>query len=351
MPGVAYLPEIVSSCNKAVWRYYMLHMTTSKFAPLMLLAASAFLLAACASAAQPTVVTQQAPPPATVTSPAPLLLLVSPPQADPLLASTAAELAAAYASEQQLAFEQRSLLDPAQLPSELSALLLLAPDPGAAALAAAAPQAQVIAIGFSPEAASNLISLPLGGGEDGSAAFIAGYVAALTAEDWRAGMLYTPASAAWVDDFVAGAEYFCGACIPVSPPDADLPLAAQAADAQNWQTAAEQLLAARVLVVYLAPELEASEAAQYLANFGVLLIGSGEPPAALEDSWLASVSADPLAALRAQLPLALAGETPAASLLLDLAHINSAYLSKGRVADVQIVIEDLLAGFILLPSD
>jgi hypothetical protein len=248
-------------------------------------------------------------------------------------------------------FEQRALLDPSQVPAELSALLLLAPDPGAAALAAAAPRAQIIAIGFSPESAPNLVALPLGGGGEGSSAFIAGYVAALTAEDWRAAMLYTPSSATWVNDFVAGAEYFCGACIPIAPPDAELPLAAQAADAQSWQAAAEQLLAGRAQVVYLAPELEASEAAQYLASFGVLLIGSGEPLSSLGASWLASISTDPIAALREQLPLTLAGQAPAPSPSLVLTHVNSAYLSEARLADVQEVIEDLLAGFIRLPAE
>lgn len=314
----------------------------------------AFLLAACASlvSPQPTVVLEQtAAPQATATTPAPLVLLVSPLQADPGLAAAAAELAAAYAADNQMRFEQRALLDPAQVPAELTALLLLAPDPGAAALAAAAPQAQIIAIGFSPELAPNLVALPLGGGQDGSSAFIAGYVAALTAEDWRAAMLYTPSSAGWVNDFVAGAEYFCGACIPIAAPDSELPLAAQATDAQTWQAAAEQLLAGRAQVVYLAPELEASEAAQYLASFGVLLIGSGEPAPGLEASWLASISTDPIAALREQLPLTLAGQAPASSPSLGLAYVNSAYLSEARLTNVQVVIEDLLAGFIVLPSE
>jgi hypothetical protein len=332
-------------------------MNRSRFAfncRMALIFISGLLLSACNSlvSPQPTVVLEQtAAPPATATTPAPLVLLVSPPQADPALAFATAELAAAYAAGNQMRFEQRALLDPAQVPAELSALLLLAPDPGAAALAAAAPQAQIIAIGFSPESAPNLVALPLSGGEEGSSAFIAGYVAALTAEDWRAAMLYTPSSASWVNDFVAGAEYFCGACIPIAPPDAELPLAAQAADAQSWQAAAEQLLAGRAQVVYLAPELEASEAAQYLASFGVLLIGSGEPLSSLEASWLASISTDPIAALREQLPLTLAGQAPAPSPSLVLTHVNSAYLSEARLADVQEVIEDLLAGFIRLPAE
>lgn len=331
----------------------MLHMKSPKFAALMPLAVTVFLLSACASLVtpQPTVVIEQTSLPATATASAPLLLLVSPPQADPALSVATAELVAAYAAEQQVRFEQRALLDPALVPAELTILVLLAPDPGAEALSAAAPQARIIAIGFSPEAAPNLIALPLGGGEAGSAAFIAGYVAALTADDWRAGMLYTPATAAWVDDFVAGAQYFCGACIPLAPPDAELPLSAQASDAGSWQAAADQLLAGGAQVVYLAPELEASQAAQYLVDSGVLLVGSGEPSPDLDAGWLVSVAVDPQAALRQQLPSVLAGQPPGSGPSLGLTHINSNYLGEGRLADIQTVIADLFAGFILLPAE
>ncbi|MEX2143901.1 MAG: hypothetical protein WD740_04845 [Anaerolineales bacterium] len=313
--------------------------------------AAALVLSSCASP-QPTVVIEPTrAPAATLTTSPPLVLLVAPPQSDPALAAAAAELAAAHAAQQQLRFEQRDLLDPVSIPADLAILLLLAPDPGAAALAAAAPQVQIFAIGFTPETlASNLVALPLGSGADGSAAFIAGYLAALTAQDWRAGMLYSATSAAWADDFVAGAEYFCGACIPVSPPIVDLPIAVQAADGQNWQAAADQLLAAQVGVVFLAPDLEASGAGQYLAGFGALIIGGGSPPADLSANWLASVSADPASALRKQLPLALAGQPFDSEGGLALAHVNPAYLSEARLADIQAVISDLLTGYLLLPS-
>ncbi|HEY4717536.1 MAG TPA: hypothetical protein VIH14_00845 [Anaerolineales bacterium] len=313
----------------------------------------ALVLSACASlvSPQPPVVLEATSSPvATATSPAPLVLLVAPPQADPEMSTAAAEVATTYASGQQMRFEQREMLDPAQLPAELAVLLLLAPDPGAAALAAAAPQARVITIGYTPEAqASNLVALPLSEGADGSIAFIAGYIAALAAEDWRAGMLYTSASASWVDDFVAGAEYFCGACIPIAPPQADLPLAVQAPDAQNWQAAADQLLASQIRVVYLAPELEAGGAGQYLAGFGVLLIGTGAQPQELAPNWLVSVTADALPALRQQLPLALSGQPFDPAGTLGLVDINASLLSEARVTHIQTVITDLLLGYIQLP--
>lgn len=309
----------------------------------------AALLTACGVQATATLELPTIEPSATPA--APLLLLVAPPQADPPLVAAVAQIAGDYAGQHQLRFEQRQLLDPAQLPAGLTKLLLIAPDPGAAALAAAAPQIPIITIGFSPESQlPNVTSLVLAT-QARETAFMAGYVAALTAYDWRAGVLYTPSSASLADDFMAGAEYFCGACTSVTPPEADFPLAAQAADPTTWQAAADLLLASQTRVVYLSPELEASEAGQYLANFGVLLIGGSAPPADLAASWLVSVSADPIAILQAQLPLALDGAPLTGTSSLALSNANPLLLSEARLAYIQAVIDDLAAGFISLPSE
>lgn len=278
-------------------------------------------------------------------------MLVAPPQADAALTVAAAEMVAAFAAEHQLQFEQRQLLDPAQLPAGLEKLILLAPDPGTAVLAAAAPQLPIITVGFAPDGQfANVTTIGLSGDQDAQAAFIAGYVAALTADDWRAGMLYTAVSAPLADDFLAGAEFFCGACNPVAPPQAEYPQAVQVADAASWQVAADQLLASQIRVVYLPPELEASGAGQYLASFGVLLIGSGTPPEHLAASWLVSIGANPEAFLREQLPLALNGQPFETFYPLVLTHVNLSYLGEGRLSYVQTTMDDLMAGFILLPA-
>ena len=292
-----------------------------------------------------------APIPTASPSPAaPLILLLAPPESDAGMAATSAEIAGAYAASNSMQFEQRSLLNPSELPAGLTKLLILAPDPGAAALANAAPQVAVLAIGFVVEnPPSNLQVLSQGETDSGAAAFVAGYAAALSAEDWRAGMLYTPASAAIADDFIAGAEYFCGACTPVAPPYVDYPQAVEASDVQNWQAAADQLLAQSVRMVYLAPELENSGAAQYLASYGALIIGSGMPPAEIAANWLASISADPVAALRQQLPLALEGQPLGVVSSLAITNANPDLLSLAKQSYIQLVINDLLSGYIALP--
>lgn len=313
------------------------------------------VLASCSFGGTATATTTIASSPSVTETPTdnpPLVLLLAAPESDPAIAAAAAEIASAYAASNGMQFEQRNVLDAAQLPVSLSKLIVLAPDPGAGSLAAAAPQASVVTVGFDPSIeAANVQSLQIAGSGSGEVAFIAGYIAALTADDWRIGMLHASESAPQVDDFLAGAEYFCGSCAPVAPPYNDYPQSAQAADSQNWQTAADQLIFQSVRVVYLTPELEPSGAAQYLAGFGVLLIGSGAAPADVAANWLASVGGmDAISILQEQLPLALAGQPLSATNSLRITNANPSLLSEARLAHIQLVIDDLLAGLIALPS-
>jgi hypothetical protein len=310
----------------------------------------AVTLTACGSAATPTVTPHIVPTSApTVTTAVPTLLLVVPPDADPALAAVAGEVAAAYAAERGLVFEQSSALDAAAIPSNVTKVAYF-PNASFDPALVSSP-ISLVAIGQCESAATNVIALCLTGNASEQAAFVAGYVAALTADDWRVGMLYSPASASTADDFQAGAEYYCGSCIPLSPPPGEFPLASQAADPTNWQSAADELLLNFTRVVYLTPEMATSGAATYLANYSVLFIGTGTPPDALVGSWIASISADPADALRQQLLAALDGQIPAASGSLALTNMNSAYISEARLANIQTVIADLLSGFILLPTD
>jgi hypothetical protein len=329
--------------------YFSWNVMIKSSRPILFLLLVSFSLAACASPA-PTATPTFAPtvPP---TSSVPLVILLSSPESDPVLLSAASEIATAYASEHGMQYEQRTILNPAELPPSLAKLIVLAPDPGISALALAAPQAQVIAIGFSTDASiTNLSSLPVTTNNEAQTAFVAGYISAITAEDWRAGMLYTASSAPVVNDFVAGAEYFCGSCAPVAQPLIDYPATAQT-DTENWQAAADLLLSQSIEVVYLSPELEGSGAAQYLANFGVLLIGSGVPPADSADSWIVSITSDVSGALHQLLPRALDGQPLQEATSLSLMNVNPNLLSESRQSFVRPVIDDLQAGYIQLPTD
>lgn len=309
----------------------------------------ALLLSACSfggAQATPTLALPTAP----TASPTPLpgiVLLVAPDAADAKLAEVN-QAAASFAAAQGLVVETRGAITAAELPANLVALLLMAPDPGAEALAAAAPQARVVTIGFSSEtAAANLVSVAAGGTAGSQdAAFIAGYMAALSAPDWRSGILYSAASSDLVDAYRAGATYFCGTCVPSGPPNSRYPIAAQAAAPDNWQAAVDQLMIEFVRVVYLAPEMENSGAAQYLATYGVTLLGSGAPPPEVAGSWIASLNAQSGASLQTQVEQALAGQAPSAPAGITVEQLNTSLFSTARLETVQTVIADLLSGAI-----
>lgn len=309
----------------------------------------AVLLSACslgAAQATPTLELPTSAPAAPTPEPGVVLLVA--PDGD-ALAGEAAAAAGGFAAANGLQFEQRNTLSAAELPALLQVLVLLSNDPGVQELSAAAPQARIFTVGFEPaEPLSNVTSLSVGaaaGSQD--AAFVAGYIAALTANDWRAGILYSAASADLVDPFRAGAKYFCGACIPLGPPYSNYPIAAQATSPGDWQAAVNQLAVEFVRVVYVTPEMEGSGAAQYLASNGALLIGASAPPAELAGQWIASVSAQAGESLQTRLQQALAGQTSSAGAGgVVIQQVNSSYLSEARLLYVQTVIDELLSGLL-----
>lgn len=275
-----------------------------------------------------------------------IVLLVAPEGADANLLAGAQAATTGFAAAQGLQFEQRAAISAAELPAGLQAAVLLA-DPGIQELAAAAPQARFVAVGFAPaEPIANVTSLSVtaaAGSQD--AAFIAGSIAAMTANDWRTGILYGPADAGLVDAYRAGTAYFCGACVPAGPPNSSYPIAAQATP-DNWQAAVDQFMIEFVRVVYLTPEMENSGAAQYLASFGVMLIGTAAPPPEAAAQWIASVSAQSGDGLQTQLEQALAGQAPSLGPGLSVEHINPNLFSQSRLEVVQATIRDLLSGLV-----
>lgn len=266
--------------------------------------------------------------------------------ADADQASQAAAAAGSFAAGNGMQLEQRSSLSAAELPAQLDTLIVLAPDPGVQALAAAAPQARIFTVGFAPAEALPNVSVVQAGGAASSldAAFIAGYMAAMSAHDWRTGILYSATDADLVQAYRAGAAYFCGLCIPSGPPNSRYPIAAQAVAPDNWQAAVDQLMIEFVRVVYLTPDMEASGAGQYLATYGVQVLGSSAPPPELAAAWIASVSAHTGPGLQTQLEQALAGQPAAAPGGVSIEHLNTALFSEARRLHVDTVIQDLLSG-------
>ena len=295
----------------------------------------------------------EAPPPPSATAPestptalVPLVIRLAAEDAEPGLQVQVDQIVQTFAAEGGYRFEMRQALTAADLPPETEIVVILGAFPGAGELVSAAADVRFIAIGAEGLSESaNLQSMAVGGGSAVNLAFVAGYMAATATDDWRVGILYGAASTGLSEAFLAGARYFCGSCVPVAPPYEEYPLARQAEPA-NWQAAADELLSLGVSTVYLAPELETAEIAQYLADRGVRLIGNTAPPAGLEASWLASIGGDASQALQ---PLAalLAGEQPPEDGSIGgLSHLNEAVFGSAQQDTVRLLLADLAAGLV-----
>jgi basic membrane lipoprotein Med (substrate-binding protein (PBP1-ABC) superfamily) len=94
-------------------------------------------------------------------------------------------------------------------------------------------------------------------------AFLAGYLAAMSADQWKTGMLSrsdTPAGAQIRDAFINGVRYLCGNCAPRYDPKLPLnyPVYADATPGA-FQAGLDSLVAQGVQVMYVDPGLETGE--------------------------------------------------------------------------------------------
>ncbi len=183
---------------------------------------------------------------------------------------------------------------------------------------------------------------------------MAGIIAAVTSQDWRAGILSqagTPEGEAVRDAFVNGAHYFCGLCNPSMPPFVSLPQVAElnaGAAPADWQAAVDELVKQGVQTVYVAPAVSTPDLLSYIAQANLKIIGGQTPPAAVSGQWVATVSSDPLATLRQVWPDLLNGKS-GGSLTeeVTLNDVKADVLTPGRQQVVLQARDDLAAGLIV----
>ena len=310
--------------------------------------------------AQSAVATSTAPqdaPPTTTPTPTPqpaLAVLLAPPGSDSALAERMFKILQPNLEQAGLRWELRPALDAAGLDADLRLVVVLPPDPGLAALAAAAPQAQFLAVGIPGlQPAANISLVGSQGARPDQQGFIAGVIAAAITPDWRVGVLGpgdSPAARAARQGFLNGAIYFCGLCLPYHGPTVDYPvfldLPAGAGPAEI-QAAVQGLKDLAVQTVYIVPGSLGSDLTGALAQAGVNVLGAGTPPPELAQQWVASVDSDPLPAILDLLPALLAGQgEQSLEMSLSMTNANQDLFSQGRQERVQEILADLLAGFI-----
>jgi hypothetical protein len=285
----------------------------------------------------------------------PLAILLAPAGADPTQAGALEAAMKDLASSSGMQFEVRKNLATGDVTSAWRVVVVLPPFGGLAQLSAAAPQAQFVGVGIEGlQPGGNLSVIGPQGWREDQQAFLAGLIAAVVTNDWRAGMI-SPIGAPKTDVLEAafrnGAHYFCGLCNPSTPPFVPYPVVVEidpAAGEAGWKATVDGLLAKGAKTVYLPPQASSEELLSYLAQAKVGIIGGGQPAAEISSAWVASVGVDPAGALRSLWPDLVAGKGGAnLPMAVGFSDAQVERFSPGRQKAVQAILDDLLAGRIL----
>lgn len=314
------------------------------------------LLTACSLGrkAEPTAVatdTASPLPTAVPTESSPLAILLMP--ADMDKATSDAYQTEVYDLTQNsgLRFQVRNSLTPQEIEPGLQVVVALPPDPGIAALAAAAPHVQFLAIDIPGVTAGGNISVLANNSRVDIPGFIAGYTAAMISDDHHVGMLFPrddPNAQRAAVAFANGMSYYCGLCqpfyyLPYSFPQfQDIPKDEQKI---RYPAYADILIVQhKVDTIYLYPDIAVKELTDYLSSTGTNMIGVSVPDPK-PGTWVMTIRPDEVKAIQTAWPDLLAGkggqnvQSP-----LGLADVDPNLLSPGKQRLVQQVLDDLLAG-------
>jgi len=223
----------------------------------------------------------------------------------------------------------------------IALLVALPPDPGLQAWAQAHSDVQAAGIGIPGlQAAANLSLIAPDGLRYDQLGFSLGYLAALTAPEYRIGALARDASSQSLSlarGFVAGGTYYCGLCRPLHPPYLGYPALLEAAPSDP--------AAAGVTTLLLAPAPVTAAEAGIDASTGFALVGVGEPSAELAGLWLASADFDVKGALALAWEQAQAGSGGGTwPLGIRIHTIDANRVSAARLALAEALIAELVAG-------
>jgi hypothetical protein len=244
-----------------------------------------------------------------------------------------------------------TLGDLALIGPSLKVVIALPPDPGLAALTAAAPGVQFLAVGI-PDlpAVPNLSTIGANGIPIDQQAFLAGYIAGMVAPEWKVGILYqkdTPGGTAARDAFTNGFTFYCGSCRnPLFPQPAGIypvtvPIPTDAKPGE-YTAYADLLIRNVVKVAYVYPEIATPELLDYITqSTDMLVISETLPDENARAHWVVSIRPDLISSIKNIFPDLVAGRggqiipTP-----LFLADVNPDLFSKGKLRLAQ----DVLAG-------
>jgi len=255
------------------------------------------------------------------------------------------------ASGSGLQFESRQALQPADIQPDWKVVVLLEVPSNLADLLSANPHTQFLLVTSQDVSVSpNLTVIRL---DQPEKAFVAGYIAELVADDWRAAGLFPeddPQSGLITQAFVNGGNYWCGTCSPSHPPYVYFPLTSvipSNSDWTAWQTAADQLITNRLALIYVSVAANNPDLLKYLAGEGILLIGGSAPASNVLGNWVATIDWNIPQAITDHWTGVVSGQ---GGMVYDapivLADVNEEFLTVGRQRLVEEVVTALQQGLI-----
>ncbi len=297
----------------------------------------------------PTSIPTETPIPATPT-PEPLRAIwVSADQGES--AQQVASVVQRLAEETGLQFESIQTLDVNQINDAMRVIIVKAPDMDMGVLASAHPAIQFVAItDANLQSTANLSIINTNAKQ---ILFAGGYLSMILSHDWRAvGLIAidTPigTDAAWA--FFNGGGYFCGRCSPIVPPYVQFPLLVNlpaATDAAAWENGYQAIESNLFNVAFIDGKITNPEVYNRMAQRGLMLLGSGIPPAGLENVWAATIQEDIAGTLEKIWPDLAAGKSVGSlNAALQLTHVNAALVGEGKIQAFDQMADELMQGLI-----
>jgi len=271
------------------------------FAIFIVLSFSAVLLGCSGNQPNADVTQETAPPTATPIPPiAPdRAVLAAPADISSFELAEAQALIAELAAASGLEFEIRQEIFANEITPDIRIIIFLEQPDNLGSLAANAPETQFVAISgqnWSPPTNGTIILK-----NDDHVAFLAGYLSALLAPNFRVGGLLISEKPEFNQAFNNGVSYYCGICAAVIYPLNTYPVLSQQpanSSPANWQAAFNEINASKVNVLFLPADAASAEIGTYLAGMDVAVIGNQTPPEELRSRWVATISSDGLSPLR-----------------------------------------------------
>lgn len=245
-------------------------------------------------------------------------------------------------------------LKPELLTSDVKVAVVLPPDPGVTDLAGRFPNIRFVSIAIpSVQPTANLFAIGVDGPHPEWPGFVAGYIAAIVTNEWRAGALIQAGSNEGKlagDAFDNGVKFFCGLCQKKFAPfnyDAPIMEMNPSTTQAEWQSTADAFIASAVKTAYIYPTVANPEMMAYLAQSGMKLMGSQTPSDALRPAWIATIKVEYASGLQsvwADVISGAAGKVVPAG--ISITDVDPNTLTDGKMRLVNEVISALTAGAI-----